>query len=84
MYYEGRVQGVGFRFTATGIARSHDVSGYVKNLSNGKVELVAQGEEEEISSFLNEISRSMEGYIRSEDTTWHEASGDLDGFSVKY
>ena len=39
----GRVQGVGFRYTAHNIARRHDVTGYVKNLTDGRVELVMEG-----------------------------------------
>ncbi len=84
VYYEGRVQGVGFRFTATGIARTYKISGYVRNLADGRVELVAEGGEDEIGFFLGEISERMADHIRSEDTSWEEPSCNFQGFSVEY
>ena len=84
VYYSGRVQGVGFRFTAAGIARSHRVHGFVRNLPDGRVELAVEGEENEIRACLEELSRAMEGYIRDEDVAWTEGSSDFKDFSVRY
>jgi len=56
VHYEGRVQGVGFRYTIKNLAREFDVSGTVKNLPDGRVELVAQGEE--LDEFLEAIRQS--------------------------
>jgi len=53
--YDGRVQGVGFRYTCLDIARGHDVSGTVRNLPDGTVELIASGDAEEVAAFLHEI-----------------------------
>lgn len=53
--YEGRVQGVGFRYTVKQIAMGYDVVGDVKNLADGTVELNLMGEEDEVEEFLNEI-----------------------------
>ncbi len=53
--YEGRVQGVGFRFSVKSIATGYDVVGGVRNLIDGRVELVVQGEEAEIAAFLEDI-----------------------------
>jgi len=54
--YSGRVQGVGFRYTCKDIARGYDVTGSVRNLADGTVELVASGVSEEVEDFLDEIS----------------------------
>ena len=54
--FEGRVQGVGFRFTVKDLARSFDVCGWVKNLPDGTVELQVMGEADEVEAFLREIT----------------------------
>lgn len=54
--FEGRVQGVGFRYTVKDLARGFDVRGWVKNLPDGTVELQAMGEEDELHDFIREIS----------------------------
>lgn len=54
--YEGRVQGVGFRYTCKDIARGYDVTGSVRNLADGTVELIASGEHDEIEEFLREVA----------------------------
>ena len=51
--YTGHVQGVGFRYTTHSIARSHNVAGYVRNLPDGRVELVAEGNRQELDAFLD-------------------------------
>jgi len=53
--FEGRVQGVGFRYTVKDIARGFDVCGWVKNLPDGSVELQAMGESDELDAFIREI-----------------------------
>lgn len=65
--YEGRVQGVGFRWTVKNLAREFDVAGTVKNLPDGRVELVAQGDSAEVTGFLEAIRRSdLAGHIAIE------------------
>ncbi len=61
--YSGRVQGVGFRYTAEGLASGHAVAGYVRNLPSGEVELLAEGETEAVEAFLAAVAQRMAGYI---------------------
>lgn len=55
--FEGRVQGVGFRYTVKELSRGFDVCGWVKNLEDGTVELQVTGEADEVESFIHEIAR---------------------------
>ena len=64
VYYSGRVQGVGFRYTAWNVARGFDVAGYVRNLPDGRVELLAEGAPAEIDGFLRAIRETLDRYIR--------------------
>jgi len=55
--FSGRVQGVGFRYFVESIASKYDIKGYVRNTRDGKVEVVCQGEEEDLKHFINEIKK---------------------------
>ena len=63
VHYSGHVQGVGFRYRTKATAAGFGVTGYVKNLANGQVELVAEGDEAEINRFLAAVDDAMTGYI---------------------
>ena len=80
---EGRVQGVGFRYTAQDIARNFKVSGYVRNLPDGNVELVAEGDPSEIERFLEAIAEKMEGFVKKRSDFDSPASGEYSGFSIR-
>jgi len=83
--FSGTVQGVGFRFTARGIARRMPVKGYVKNLPDGQVELVAEGEEQEVKSLLERIRGSeLSSYIRDVQTQWQSATGKYSTFEIEF
>ncbi len=60
----GRVQGVGFRFTAHHIANRHQLTGFVRNVPDGSVEMLAQGHPESIDNCIQDIKNSFVGYIR--------------------
>ncbi len=69
----GRVQGVGFRFTAYGIANRHGLAGFVRNRLDGSVEMLAQGGSDDVLRCVRDVERSFAGYIREtriEETTF--------------
>ncbi len=83
--YAGRVQGVGFRYSTRAVACGYEVAGYVRNLPDGRVELVAEGNEEELQAFLDGIDASHLGsYIRSRTVNWREATGEFKGFEIRF
>lgn len=85
VFYSGRVQGVGFRYSAREVACGFEVTGSVRNLPDGRVELVAEGDEEEVKAFLEAIHHSQLGnYIRGEDVNWGQASGEFTRFEIRF
>ena len=81
--YSGRVQGVGFRYQTKRQATGFEVSGTVRNLLDGRVELVAEGERSELEEFRKAIRECGLGpMIRNEDVTWVEATGGFRGFEI--
>lgn len=62
--FKGHVQGVGFRYTTYRIARGYDVTGFVRNLPDGTVEMLAQGPADEVDRCIREVQDSFSGYIR--------------------
>ncbi|MFC1809683.1 acylphosphatase [Candidatus Omnitrophota bacterium] len=83
--FEGRVQGVGFRYTVISLSSSYEVTGYVLNDYDGSVELVAEGDEKKLNKFLGAILNSgLRRYIVSHDVNWFEAKNEFKGFGIKY
>ena len=82
--YAGRVQGVGFRATAAHVARRFRVSGYVRNLPDGRVELVAEGEPDEVDRLLAAVAERMRGHIDAADRMAADATGEFDAFDVRH
>lgn len=81
--YTGRVQGVGFRYTVKNVALGFEVSGTVRNLPDGRVELLAEGESAELEAFRRAIQDSeVGGMIRQEDLNWSDATGAFRGFEI--
>jgi acylphosphatase len=81
--YSGRVQGVGFRYTAKNVATGFEVTGIVRNLSDGRVELVAEGLKDELEGFQQAIRESgLGGLIAREEVTWSDAKNEFRGFEI--
>ncbi len=83
VYYNGYVQGVGFRYTVKMLAMGYEVVGVIRNLRDSRVELIAEGERVELEQFLQAIRDSEIGrFIRSEDIIWSEPTGEMHGFHI--
>jgi len=85
IFYEGRVQGVGFRWSVRHLAKGFEVIGWVRNLIDGRVEMQISGEEGEVRAFLEAIGQSeLRAHIRK--TTEHRLTGSVDanGFEIRH
>jgi acylphosphatase len=83
VYYSGNVQGVGFRYTAKTVATGFDLAGTVRNLPDGRVELVAEGAKDELESFRVAIRDSGLGhFIKKEEVSWGDAQNEFRGFEI--
>ena len=83
IFYSGHVQGVGFRYTVKSVAAGFEIAGTVRNLIDGRVELVGEGPREELEAFRNAIREAgLEHFIRNEEISWGEAAGEFRGFEI--
>lgn len=82
--FSGHVQGVGFRYTTQSVAGGFAVTGYVRNMRDGRVELVAEGAAEEVERFVSALQDEMGGYIREREVCKSPATGEFTGFGVRY
>ncbi|MBI4431592.1 MAG: acylphosphatase [Candidatus Omnitrophica bacterium] len=82
--FKGHVQGVGFRFTVQSLAGKFDIKGFVENLGDGNVQIVAEGEEQELSAFLLAVRNSnLKNYIRDFEVSWPAPTGEFTEFFVR-
>jgi acylphosphatase len=83
VYFSGHVQGVGFRYTTQTLARQFTVTGFVKNLPDGRVQLIVEGQPKEIESFLAAIRKEMSDNISKTEEKTSPASGEFQGFGIR-
>jgi acylphosphatase len=84
VFFSGSVQGVGFRYTACHIARRYGVSGFVRNLPDGRVELVAEGKRQEVLDFVADIEQDMHGYIVKSEKVLSQATNEFVSFNIRH
>jgi len=82
--FTGHVQGVGFRYTAMGLAQRRNVTGFVQNCSDGSVRMIVEGEPGEVSTLVDDVQRAFEGQIRETAVERLSASGEFAGFSIRF
>jgi acylphosphatase len=84
IHFEGRVQGVGFRQTTRSIATGFPVVGFVQNLPDGRVRLVAEGSSVEVDRFVAAVQNELNRYIRDMQTDDSPAVGEFKDFDIRY
>jgi acylphosphatase len=82
VFYAGIVQGVGFRYTTQRFAADLGLTGWVKNLSDGRVEMIAVGEQKQISELLQQVESRFLGSLDDTDVTYDEFPATFKDFSV--
>ena len=81
----GLVQGVGFRYFVLRAARTTGLTGFVKNLPGGSVEVVAEGPRGQLESLVRELENGpRRGLVRGVDVVWSEATGEFRDFDVRF
>ncbi|HWA29193.1 MAG TPA: acylphosphatase [Lacunisphaera sp.] len=83
VYFTGRVQGVGFRYQTLQVAKGFEVSGWVMNLPDGRVQVEAEGTREEVKDFIIAVQERMEGYIRKVEQTESQRAPQYQGFTIR-
>ena len=83
VFYSGSVQGVGFRYTAKTVATGYEITGIIRNLPDGRVELVAEGPRAELEAFRAALNDAgLAGFIRDEQVNWAAAKNEFRGFEI--
>jgi len=83
VFYSGNVQGVGFRYTVKTVATGFELTGTVRNLTDGRVELIAEGAKPELEVFREAIRDSGLGhFIEKEEVSWGDAQNEFRGFEI--
>ena len=83
IHYSGHVQGVGFRYAVLQTARGYDVTGFVENISDGRVLVVVEGDAAEIDQFATAIVEQMTGYVRKTERTNEITTREHRDFSIR-
>ncbi|MBI3332803.1 MAG: acylphosphatase [Candidatus Omnitrophica bacterium] len=85
VFWSGRVQGVGFRYTAEMAALELKLTGWVRNIPDGRVEAICEGPEAVLKLFLIRIAAGpMKPYIRQSQVEWADATGEFEEFRVRF
>jgi len=84
VYYSGMVQGVGFRFTTQRYAQALKLTGWVKNLPDGRVEILAQGDRKKIESLFKNLDNHFGGYIKDCNVDYQPVPNEIKDFKIVY
>jgi len=85
VFYEGNVQGVGFRWSVRNVAKGFDITGWVRNLIDGRVEMQVSGDEDEVRAFLDGIMQSeLRAHIRKQTENKLDKPVATHGFEIRH
>lgn len=84
IFYSGQVHGVGFRFTAEALAAKRGLTGFVKNLADGRVEVVCEGDVEALEDLIAAVKDRMSGYISDMDVEWEPSKREFASFEIRF
>jgi len=83
VFFSGRVQGVGFRYSALQVAKEFEIAGFVTNLPDGRVLLEAEGAADEVAKFVSAVEERMHGYIRKTERNSRQREAQFQGFQIR-
>lgn len=83
VFFSGHVQGIGFRYTALQVAKGFDVTGFVRNLADGRVHLEVEGTRQEIDAFIAVVEEKLHGYIRKTERSREVRPARFSGFTIR-
>lgn len=84
VHFAGSVQGVGFRYTAVRLADGYNLRGHVRNLPDGRVECLVEGEPAQIDAFLEQLQHAFRGYIDKVASQNQPPAGELEPFTIRF
>ena len=82
VHFSGHVQGVGFRYTTRMISQQFEVYGNVRNLPDGRVQLIAEGSASNVTGFVAAVREKMDGFIREVEMAESKPTGEFKGFEI--
>lgn len=83
VFFTGHVQGVGFRYSVLQVAKEFEVTGFVRNVADGRVQLEAEGSKNDIDAFVTAVEEKMHGYIRKVERSGRMRVGEFVGFNIR-
>ncbi len=84
IFFFGRVQGVGFRFTCREVAGRYEVSGWVKNVPNGSVEMIVEGGVTSVRNYVADVCDSTHGHVSTKEITKGDASNEFNSMQIRH
>src|SRR5678816_1046836 len=83
VFYSGHVQGVGFRYSVLQVAREFEVTGFVRNLVDGRVQMEVEGTQTDVSAFVDAVQERLHGYVRKVERAGAKRAAQFIGFTIK-